>query len=114
VSAEIYKARYRQPDKLRVRGTASDEELWQIPFWHVDAGCALMLILLAAVDEGLAAGFIGVWRQPEVKALLSIPDEYAITGVVMLGHKPEDEQLQGSVTTRKRRPLSEIVHRERW
>jgi hypothetical protein len=29
---------------------------WPVPYWHLDAGAALMLILLAAIDEGLAAG----------------------------------------------------------
>jgi nitroreductase len=113
-SAEIYRARYRQPDKLRVRGSASDDVLWQVPFWHVDAGCAMMLLLLAAVNEGLSAGFIGVWRQPELRALLAIPDEYAITGVVLLGHRAADEAPQGSILARRRRPFDEVVHRERW
>jgi nitroreductase len=113
-SSEIYKARYREPDKARIRRDVSDEELWQVPFWHVDAGCAMMLLLLAAVNEGLDAGFIGVWRQDEAKALLDIPAGYSITGLAMLGHRAPDERPQGSVTSRRRKPADEVVHHERW
>ena len=31
-----------------------------MPYWHVDAGFAVMLLLLAAVDEGLGACFFGI------------------------------------------------------
>ena len=113
-SADIYKTRYREPDKLPVRRELSDDELWQVPFWHVDAGCAMMLILLAAVNEGLSAGFIGVWQQAEAKAYLGIPVSYSITGLAMLGHRSPEERPQGSATSRRRRPPSDVLHRERW
>lgn len=114
VSAQIYKERYRLPDKQRVRSGVSDEQLWHVPFWHVDAGAALMLLLLAAVNEGLDAGFIGVWRPDEVRALLGIPDEYTITGVAFVGHRADDEAPQGSVLRERRRPMEDVLHRERW
>src|SRR5581483_8300995 len=47
-----YHERYRREDKLQ----DGEEIEWPVPFWHVDAGAAMMLILLAAIDEGLAAG----------------------------------------------------------
>ncbi len=113
-SADTYKARYREADKLRVRREMSDDDLWQVPFWHVDAGCAMMLVLLAAVNEGLDAGFVGVWQQTAAKAYLGIPESYSITGLAMLGHRASEERPQGSVTSRKRRPPNDVVHRERW
>lgn len=51
-----YHERYRQEDKL----VDGEEIEWPVPFWHVDAGAALMLLLLGAIDEGLAAGLTGV------------------------------------------------------
>ena len=51
-----YHERYQQVDKL----VDGQEIEWPVPFWYVDAGAALMLILLAAIDEGLAAGLSGV------------------------------------------------------
>ena len=113
-SADIYRRRYREPDKLRVRASMSDADLWHVPYWYVDAGAAMMLILLAAVDEGLSAFFYGVWRQDDLKALLGVPDEHAPIGIVTIGHAAPSERPQGSATTRPRRPLGEIAHRERW
>ena len=42
-----YHERYAKDDKLQ----AGDEIEWPVPFWFVDAGAALMLVLLAAIDE---------------------------------------------------------------
>ena len=45
-----------------------------IPYWHFDAGAA-MLILLAAIDEGYAASSFGVFMKTKpFKELLHIPD----------------------------------------
>jgi nitroreductase len=99
---------------VQVRRDLSDDELWEVPFWHVDAGAAMMLILLAAVNEGLDAGFIGVWAQDAVRAYLSIPVEYSVTGLAMIGHRAESERMQGSVLSKRRRSADEVLHRERW
>ena len=56
VSEQVYHERYREPDKLDDEG---DEIAWPTPYWWMDVGCTVMLVLLAAVDEGLAAGFAG-------------------------------------------------------
>src|SRR5437763_15490453 len=53
-----YHDRYTQPDKLAITGGL--EIVWPVPFWHVDAGGALMLLSLAALEAGLAAGVYGV------------------------------------------------------
>ena len=113
-SAEIYRARYREPDKERVRAGVSDEVMWQVPFWFVDAGCSMMLALLAVVNEGLAASFIGVWRPDDLRSLLGIPDVYTPVGVVLVGHRSPEEQPQGSVMKRRRRPDADVLHQERW
>ena len=113
-SAEIYKSRYREPDKQYVRDRTGEDELWQVPFWYVDAGASMMLLLLAVVNEGLAASFVGVWNQDGVRTLLGIPEEYVPVGVVSAGHRAPDEAPQGSATNRPRRPLQDVLHRDRW
>lgn len=116
-SAEIYRARYREPDKMRVRASISDDDMWNIPYWYTDAGAAMMLILLAAVDEGLSAGFAGYGpAEPRVREMLGIPDAYSVIGAALLGHPAADARTYGDVSadTRRRRPLAEVVHRERW
>lgn len=105
----IYHDRYNEPDKVDAEG---NEIAWPVPYWHTDAGCSLMLVLLAAVNEGLVAPFIGVWRQRELQDLLGIPNDYLPIGVVMIGH-PAPDTKSGSLK-RGHRDLDAIWHRERW
>jgi nitroreductase len=104
-----YHDRYRQPDKL---GADGEEIAWPVPYWHADAGASLMLLLLAAVDAGLVAGFFGVHRLPGLKDLLGIPPAVHPLGVVTLGH-PAPDQRSGSLA-RGWRDLDEVVSWERW
>jgi nitroreductase len=108
-SEEVYHRRYREPDKLRPDGSETE---WPIPYWYTDAGAALMLLLLGAVDAGLSAAFVGVYRWRELQALLGIPAEFVPIGVVLIGHGAPDKRSPS--LARGRRPLAEIVHRETW
>src|SRR5579875_1305048 len=56
-SKDDYLERYSRPDK---GWTDRDEKRWPVPYWYVDAGCVALLLLLAAVDEGLGALLFGV------------------------------------------------------
>src|SRR5262249_26391351 len=88
------------------------EILWPVPYWFVDAGCALMLVLLAAVDAGLAAGFTGTPDIPALPTLLDIPPEVTPIGVIPLGHS--DRDVPSPSLKRGRKPLDAVVHRELW
>jgi nitroreductase len=115
VSAEMHKSRYRESDKMAVVGDTAEDDLWHTPYWFTDGGAAKMLLLLAAVDEGVAAAFIG--PQPALlRRLLGIPADYHPIGVTLLGHEAPDAKQYGDVSARKRprRPLDEVVHRDRW
>lgn len=117
VSAEIYRSRYREPDKMRVRADVDDDTMWTVPYWYTDAGAAMLLMLLAAVDEGIGAAFVGFGpAEPRVRALLGVPDDYQIVGAVLLGHAAPDAKSLGDVAAdpRPRRPIEHVVHRERW
>ncbi|HVM00850.1 MAG TPA: nitroreductase family protein [Egibacteraceae bacterium] len=103
-----YLARYRAPDKAS--STPPDE--WRVPFWWVDAGAALMLLLLAAVDEGLGAGLLAVDDVAGVRALLALPADVEPLGVVTIGHPAPDRRSRS--LDRGRRPLDEVVHDGRW
>ena len=104
-----YHRRYQEPDKLRQDGTEID---WPVPYWFMDIGAAAMVILLAAVDEGLAAGFAGVWNLDELRDLLGIPDEVTPMGVIPIGHPAPDKRSLS--LKRGRRPLREVVHHGAW
>ena len=109
-----YHERYQQEDKL----LDGEEIEWPVPFWFVDAGAAMMLLLLGAIDEGLAAGLSGMpkERAVEVAAAFGIPADVTIVAHVTIG-VPAPDPGWSAVTsrhTRPRRPESESVHWERW
>ncbi|HSF85090.1 MAG TPA: nitroreductase family protein [Acidimicrobiia bacterium] len=108
VSEQVYRQRYDEPDK-NPDGTAQG---WPVPYWWVDAGASLMLLLLAAVDEGLAAGFLGSHAMPELERAVGLPDHMRAIGVVTIGHAAPDRP-SGSLR-RGHKPWIEIVHREQW
>lgn len=108
-SEQVYHDRYNEPDK---KAEGEDEIDWPIPYWHTDAGCSLMLVLLAAVNEGLGTAFVGVMEPRRLQELLGIPEEYLPIGVTMIGH-PAPDQKSGSLK-RGRRSLDDVLHRERW
>ncbi len=109
VSEKIYRDRYSEPDKL---GPDGGEIEWPVPYWWVDAGAALMAILLAAVDRGLGAGFLGVHSLPELSRIVGLPDDFQPIGVVTLGH-PAPDRRSGSLDRPHRRP-DEVIHHEEW
>jgi FMN reductase [NAD(P)H] len=114
VREDDYHERYTKPDKL-VEGAEIE---WPVPYWHFDAGAAAMLILLAAIDEGYAAGLFGVFveaMQP-FKQLLNIPEDVAVACCITIG-KPADDSAWDSLTSRltqARKPVDDLVHWERW
>ena len=111
-----YHDRYTQPDKLAVTG--GEEVVWPVPFWHVDAGAALMLLWLAALEEGLAAGVYGVPVEEDarVRELLEIPDDLTVVAGVTVGHPAEDPDRRraSSVFSQRRRAQDEVVRWNRW
>ena len=110
-----YHARYNEPDKLEQTGGV--EITWPVPYWFVDAGALMMLVLAAAIDEGLASAFIGHPDQKRIfDELLGLPPEVVPIGLALIGRPaPDPFSERGSSRMRERRlPLDELVHRERW
>lgn len=115
VSPEIYRERYRQPDKMKVVADTDEDTLWSVPYWYTDAGAAMQLLLMAAVDEGVAACFVGT-DADQLRGLLGIPQDYLPIGIALLGHAAPDAGQFGDVSARRvpRRPYEEIVHEGHW
>jgi nitroreductase len=108
-SEAAYHRRYQEPDKLDENG---QEIAWPVPYWHMDIGCSVMLVLLAAVDVGLAAGFAGAQDLNALRAVLGIPADVIPVGVIPVGHRAADTPSPS--LKRGRRPDAELVHRGRW
>jgi nitroreductase len=78
----------------------------------------MMMLLLAAIDEGLAAGVYGVTvpEMQQFKELLGIPDDVAVVAGVTIGAPRPDPNAVASSSrmTQRRRELGEVVRWERW
>jgi nitroreductase len=104
---ERYLDRYAEPDK---GWTDRDPGRWPVPYWDVDTGMAALLMLLGAVDAGLASCFFGVPPHRQVDALeaFGVPADRRIVGVVSLGYPAPDRRSPS--LRRGRRPLREVAH----
>ena len=109
VSEKIYRDRYDEPDKRQPGEDAID---WPVPYWWMDIGCTVMLILLAAVDEGLAAGFAGTHDPSRRKAELDIPADYLPVGVIPVGRPLPDKRSPS--LKRGWRALDDFARWETW
>jgi nitroreductase len=91
-----------------------------VPYWLVDSSFAVMLLLLAAADEGLGALFFRLHRDPgPFLAAVGVPEDKQVIGAVALGYEAPVDQaavatLTGSPAHRARRASSEVIHRGRW
>jgi nitroreductase len=104
-----YHQRYQQPDKVQDDGTEIE---WPVPYWFMDVGCAVMGLLLAVVNEGLAAGFAGFKDLNGARTLLNIPQNVTPVGVIPIGHPAPDKKSPS--LKRGRRPAEEVIHHETW
>jgi nitroreductase len=109
VSAEIYHRRYQEPDKVDDEGREID---WPVPYWWVDIGATMMVIMLASVDAGLASGFAGTFDPVALRAELGIPDEFVPIGVMPVGRALPD--VRSPSLKRGWVPFEEFARFERW
>ena len=112
-SKAAYLGRYAEPDK---GWTDRDEARWPVPFWHMDAAMASLLILLSAVDDGLGGCFFGIPpdKVPAARAAFAIPDAFDPVGAITLGYPAAAVGAEGSPTRRRRKDPEEVVHRGTW
>jgi nitroreductase len=78
----------------------------------MDAGHAVMLLLLAVVYEDLAAGYAGFHDLDAARDALGIPAEVTPVGLIPIGHPAPDKRSPS--LKRGRRPTSDTVHHEVW
>jgi nitroreductase len=96
-----YAARYAEQDKAA--SGLGDPDAWPVPYWFGDAGAFTMSLLLLAEEAGLAACFLGAFRNAssvldEVRA----PSGRLLYGAVLCGGASVDQV--GSSSTRRPGP----------
>jgi nitroreductase len=112
VDPGAYVARYAEADKART-GLGAGPDAWPVPYWFVDGGMAAQTLLLAVTDAGLGACFFGLFEheRPVLEAF-GVPAGRRAVGTVALGHPLPDRPSRSA--GRGRRPLDEVLHRDRW
>jgi nitroreductase len=118
---DAYRARYRLPDKessglgaARPDACGGDGALWPVPYWFVDGGFAVMVMLLAATDAGLGACFLGNFRgETALRDALGVPDDRRYLGAVLMGPPGGTDPPSPSLALGTRQPV-DVVHRGRW
>jgi nitroreductase len=108
-SEAAYHRRYHEADKVNEDGT---EIVWPVPYWFMDIGCAVMIALLAAIDEGLVTAFAGSKDLDQLRSLLNMPAEVTPVGVIAAGYRAAD--IPSPSLKRGRKSDEEYIHRERW
>jgi len=104
-----YHRRYQQPDKVNEDGS---EIVWPVPYWFMDIGCAVMIALLAAIDEGLVTAFVGSKDLDTLRSLLKMPAEVTPVGVIAVGYRAAD--VPSPSLKRGRKTDQDYVHYEAW
>jgi nitroreductase len=108
----LYHARYNEDDKLAITGGV--EVIWPVPYWFVDAGALMTLVLLATIDEGLAGAFIGHPDQKRIcDEVLGLPEDVVPIGLAFIG-KPGEAPDIGSRLKARQLPADDLIHWQRW
>jgi nitroreductase len=77
-------------------------------FSIIDGAFVAMIILLAVVDEGLGACFVGSFYDREVQEVLGLPQDVRPIGIIPIGYCAEGPRAF------PRRPRAQIIHRDRY
>jgi nitroreductase len=77
-----------------------------------DVGQATMAMMIAAADQGVGSGHIGVQDQAKAREVLGLPADRRVAYIVDFGY-PADRPL-APIRKPDRRPFDEVVHRGRW
>ena len=109
---QAYLDRYALPDKVHT--PLSHEEHWPVPYWDIDCGFGVMLILLTAVELGLGALFFGIFQGEKILMdALGVPEGYRPIGAIAVGHPTPGGRSRPTLPT-GRRGLDQVVRWERW
>ena len=78
-------------------------------YWMVDVAIAICQVTLAATGAGLGTCWVANFDEESVRRSLNIPEPIRIAAMTPIGYPAE---IKGEVEDRK--PLDEILHREKW
>lgn len=78
--------------------------------------CAIQNMWLAARAEGVAMGWVSIFKKPDIRYILDIPLHIDPVGLVSLGYLDEfpERPLLETSGWRGRLPLEDLIYEEKW
>lgn len=114
VDPDAYVKRYALRDKERT-GLGRGPEAWDVPYWFVDGGAAVMAMLLAAQAEGLGALLFGLFdHERAVLDALGVPPGRRSVGALALGWAAPGGRRPSASAVRGRPDPGDHIRPGRW
>ena len=79
-----------------------------------DSGRAAQNMMLAAWDSGIGSCIASMHREDDTLAVLDVPRSYRLQHIISFGYPVPADQSKSAVKKRGRKPLAELVFREKW
>ena len=105
VHEEAYHHRYSKNDKTN----AVNSKDWDVPYWYVDAGAAMMNCILLIEEKELSSGFMGLHNidRKKIHEEFKIPDTYQIIGMITAGVEDSNTDISKNKHNKKK-----LIHNE--
>lgn len=105
VNVEAYHHRYSKNDKTN----AVNSKDWDVPYWYVDAGAAMMNCILLIEEKELSSGFMGLHNidRKKIHEEFKIPETYQIIGMITAGVEDTNTDVSKNKNTKKK-----LIHNE--
>ncbi len=105
LNEEAYHHRYSKNDKTN----AVNSKDWDVPYWYVDAGAAMMNCILLIEEKELSSGFMGLHNidRKKIHEEFKIPDTYQIIGMITAGVEDSNTDISKNKHHKKK-----LIHNE--
>lgn len=114
IDPPAYLERYSRSDKAST-GLGAGVDRWEVPYWWVDGGAAVMAMLLAAEAAGVGALLFGQFdHEAAVAAAFGIPQGRRCLGTVALGWPAPGGRRPSSSARSPRPDPTSRLHRGSW
>ena len=107
LNENAYHERYSKGDKEK----AVNSNDWDVPYWFIDAGAAMMNCMLLLEEKKLSSGFMGLHNtnRKSFHKLLNIPQDYLIVGMITAGVENEINMKSSGKIQKKK-----LIHNEKF
>ena len=105
LNEEAYHHRYSKNDKTN----AVNSKDWDVPYWYVDAGAAMMNCILLIEEKELSSGFMGLHNidRKKIHEEFIIPDTYQVIGMITAGVEDSNTDISKNKHNKKK-----LIHNE--